>query len=260
MKAKTALIFPDPHFAPKGCPAGGVDPKAESVARQAIAIVKPDIFVCLGDLIEGHSISHWKYQKVKRPPLEYQLADLEPELKAGNDGLDKWDQELDKVGCNARHMTWGNHDGRRLDDFLLAYPYLSDKYSADIAFKMKARGYKTYPYGEYMKLGKLRLYHGGHVNTAHVERDHAMRLGASVMFGHYHSVGYARVAHIDGPNAAWNMGCLCLLKKDFMQGKPVSWGHSLGIVHLESNGDFRVEVCDILDGVGYVYGHKVVAK
>jgi hypothetical protein len=80
------------------------------------------------------------------------------------------------------------------------------------------------------------------------------------MFGHYHSVGYARVSHIDGPKAAWNMGCLCLLKKDFLKGRPVSWGHALGIVRVEPSGKFHVTVCDIFDGVSYIEGKRVEAK
>ena len=257
---KTALILPDQHYAPPGDKAGGVDPAAESVVLQAIKIVKPDIFVNLGDVIEADSVSHYRYKKVKRPPLEYQIAALEPELKAGNDGLDRFDKALDKVGCNERHLTFGNHDGNWLNDFVTTHPYLADKYAPDAAFKTKARGYKTYEYGKMLRIGDVHYYHGGLYTGANLERDHALRLGANVVIGHHHHLGMCAVSHIDGPHACWCLGCICKLNKPFLQNRKTTWQHGFGICHYDSSGKFLMEMIHIFSGTAYVYGKRVTAK
>lgn len=260
MKPRTAFILPDQHYAPPGDKAGGVDPAAESVALQAIRIVKPDIFINLGDVIEGDSVSHFRYKKVKRPPLEYMITALLPELKAGNEGMDRFDRELDKVGCNERHLTWGNHDYNWMMDFIAMHPYLEDKYHPDIAFKLKERGYESYEYGKLLTIGNCNFYHGGLYTGINVERDHALRLGANVVIGHHHHIGMNAVSHINGPHACWCLGCICKLEKPFLQNRKTAWQHGFGICHFNSDGTFLMEVVHIFRGQAIVYGKRVVAK
>lgn len=260
MKPATAFILPDQHYAPPECKEGGVDPRAESCALQAIKIVKPDIFINLGDIIEAASISHWKYKKVKRPPLEYQLPPLDRELFYGNAGMDRFDKELDAVGCDQRWYLGGNHCWTWLDDFVQAHPYLAEKYAPPVAYKLKQRGYGWKPYGEFLHLGKLAYYHGGHWTGINHTRDHAMRLGKSVIYGHTHDAQVAKVQHLDGAKGAWSMGCISLMDKPFLRGRPTNWSHNFGIVHYNSDGTFHVEVVDIYAGECWVYGKKVAAK
>ena len=57
-----AIVTPDKH-APLH------DKKAINVVKQAIEIIKPDIYVDLGDLGEFSGCSHWQWKRKKKPPL-----------------------------------------------------------------------------------------------------------------------------------------------------------------------------------------------
>ena len=60
---KRAIVTPDKHVPLH-------DKAAISVVKQAIEIVKPDIYIDLGDLGEWGSASHWQWARKKKPPLE----------------------------------------------------------------------------------------------------------------------------------------------------------------------------------------------
>ena len=113
---KRAIVIPDQHFPIE-------DKDAISVVLQAIRIVKPDLFINLGDVGEWESVSAWKYKKIKQPPLEYQLPEVDKEIAAVNQGLDLFDDALDDIGCKERIICAGNHD-EWLDAFVDANPYL----------------------------------------------------------------------------------------------------------------------------------------
>jgi len=87
---KRAVITPDKHVPLH-------DVLATSVVRQAIEIIKPDIYIDLGDLGEWGSVSHWQWKRKKKPPVEYIIPKLEEEIESVNEFLDKIDSSLDKA-------------------------------------------------------------------------------------------------------------------------------------------------------------------
>ena len=97
MITKTAIVIPDQHFPIH-------DQKAVNCALEIIKIAKPDIFINLGDVGEWETVSAWRWRDKKQPPLEYQLPLIDEEIEAVNDGIDQFDQVLDKVGVNERHI------------------------------------------------------------------------------------------------------------------------------------------------------------
>ena len=60
---KRAIITPDKHFPLH-------DKKAIGCLTKTIEIVKPDIYVDLGDVGEWGAFSAWKFKRKKAPPLE----------------------------------------------------------------------------------------------------------------------------------------------------------------------------------------------
>ena len=74
---KRAIVIPDQHFPIH-------DESAVKVVLKAIDFVKPDIFINLGDVGEWESVSGHRYKRRKRPPLEYQLPEIDKEIKAVN--------------------------------------------------------------------------------------------------------------------------------------------------------------------------------
>ena len=71
---KRAVVCGDTHFPLH-------DQSAINCVLKAIKIVEPNIFIHLGDVGEWESCSSWKYKKIKRPPLEYILPEIEKETQ-----------------------------------------------------------------------------------------------------------------------------------------------------------------------------------
>ena len=59
---KRVVVTPDKH-------APIHDRAAINVVKKSIEIVKPDIYVDLGDLGEWGSVSHWQWKRKKKPPV-----------------------------------------------------------------------------------------------------------------------------------------------------------------------------------------------
>ena len=84
------VIFPDLHFPYH-------DEKAFRCGLEILKYVNPTGFLLLGDTVEGESVSHWKWAKKKRPPLEYQLPEINQEIKEVNKSWDELDEVLDNI-------------------------------------------------------------------------------------------------------------------------------------------------------------------
>ena len=70
---KRAIVTPDKHVPLH-------DKKACNVVLKAIEIVKPDIYIDLGDLGEWASVSHWQWKRKKKPPVEYIIPKVEKDI------------------------------------------------------------------------------------------------------------------------------------------------------------------------------------
>ena len=89
---KRAIVTPDKHFPLH-------DQKSINILCKTIEIVKPDIYIDLGDVGEWEAFSHWKYKRKKAPPLEFLIKDFDQDVKEVNVGMDYIDESLDKVKC-----------------------------------------------------------------------------------------------------------------------------------------------------------------
>jgi hypothetical protein len=259
----TWIIIPDRHHAPDNDPEGGVDPKAWSCALQGIGLIKPDGLVDLGDIGEWSSVSPWKYKRRKRPPVKDVMANLERDLTSVWRGQDQLDEAALRVGCRRKVQLQGNHE-LWIDNMIEEWQeqlgsVMRAGMSTQGLLELKQRKYAYVPYGDYIKLGDLFLYHGGHFNSQKYHAaQHLRELSASVMYGHYHDYQVAKTGLLGkGLHAAWSIGFLGKPRKPFMRGKPTNWSHNFAIVHVERNGHFHVEIVEIFDGVCYVQGKKV---
>lgn len=250
-KPKLAVVIPDQHFPIH-------DEAAVNCVLEAIKIIKPDTFINLGDVGEFTSCSAWKWKDKKCPPLEYQLPFIEEDIRAVNEGLDLFDNALDKVNCNNKFMLEGNHDDWT-NRFVEKYPYM-----AHIAFKnscrIKERGYKFYSFNHPLKIGKLNFIHGAYATTYHAKK-HLEAYGSNILYGHTHDVQRHSLTKLDsGTIGAWSMGCLKDMspgKNRWLKGRLHNWNHAFGIITWMSNGNFQVEVIEIQKGVCFVWGNEI---
>ena len=245
---KRYIVTPDKHFPLH-------DPKAISIVKQAIEIIKPDGYIDLGDAGEFSSVAHWQWKKKKRPPLEYQLPYIYKELEQINEGLDLIDESLDKANVKEKHFTEGNHEDW-LTRFVEENPYLDDL-SVPTALKLDSRGYKFHPIGKFLKIGKLNYYHGHHYAGIQHTRNHLIRLGANVVYGHHHDIQQSSVTHLDGSKSAWSIGCLKDMtgeKNKWLGNRQHNWSHGFAIVDYYNKGAFTVHVVNIVNGYTSLWG------
>jgi len=251
---KRVIVTPDKHVPLH-------DILATSVVRQAIEIIKPDVYIDLGDLGEWGSVSHWQWKRKKKPPVEYIIPKIEEEIKSVNEFLDLMDSSLDKAGCKKRHICAGNHD-EWLDHFVKEYPYLS-RYGFKNAIKSDERGYTYNSAGEYFKLGKMFFYHGHHFGGQYHTSNHLRKLGCNIMYGHHHSLQQDSVTHMDGPKSAWSLGCLKDMSSDknkWLGGRQHKWAHAFGVVDFFARGHFTVHIVQIVNGMASLWGELIKGK
>lgn len=250
---KRAIVIPDQHFPIH-------DQKAVEVTLKAIKIVKPDIFINLGDVGEWDSVSAWKYKKIKQPPLEYQLPLIDEEIEKVNKGIDCFDKVLKEIKCKQKYICAGNHD-MWLDYFVMKYPYMKD-YTFRKACKWDERGYKYIPYNKPLRIGKVNFIHGVYATIYHAKK-HLEAYGSNIIYGHTHDIQRHTISKLDsGTIGAWSMGCLKDMsaeKNQWLRGALTNWNHSFGIVDFYKNGNFKVEVVEIVKGVTSVWGKLINA-
>jgi len=248
---KTAMIIPDIHAPLHDVP-------ALNVVFKAIPIVKPDIVVLLGDIGELESVCHWRYAKKKRPNLEDWTPKINADIDIVNRLLDRFDDAFNDVGVQDRYFMEGNHEVW-LDNFVEEHPYLP-QYSPQIAFKLAERNYSYYPYGEYLRLGELYYYHGGHYPGQYHTMHHLIKLQANVCYAHNHGVGRASLGGLMGVHASFCIGSLKQDKNEsnkWLKGRVTNWSKAFAISHYFDDGSFRCETVDITDGRTILYGREI---
>ena len=247
---KRAIVTPDKHFPL-------ADKAAIKVLCKSIELVKPDIYIDLGDVGEWEGCSHWQWKKKKRPPLEYQLPFIERDIVDVNKGMDIIDESLDKANVKTKYMIEGNHDDW-MNRFTEEHPYLN--YTFKNVVNLKERGYKFQPIGKYLKIGKLCFYHGHHFASVHHTRNHLMKLGANIMYGHHHDIQQTSVTHMDGVKSAWSIGCLKDMTTEqnaWLGGRQHNWSHAFAIVDFYEGGHFSVYIVMIIKGMTSLWGQFI---
>ena len=250
-KLRRAIVTPDKHFPIE-------DKKAIKVVCKAIRIIKPDIYIDLGDTGEWEHFSthYWKGRNAK--PMEDLIPLLDKDVRQVNKGMNKIDRALNAVNCKERHFVQGNHEVW-LDKFVTRYPYLSH-YMTENALKLKERGYTYQPYNrkKCLKIGKLNFTHGKFVSKYHSFK-HLDVYGESIMYGHTHDLQRHTKTFAGGTISAWSLGCLKDIEndEDWLSGRLTNWNHAFAIVDFYPNGNFNVQVVEIIKGQTSLWGRQI---
>ena len=158
------------------------------------------------------------------------LNDCNDDIIDVNLGMDIIDEALDKVNCKDKHMCEGNHDNW-INEFTKRYPYA--KFAFKDVVNLKSRGYKYHPMGSHAKIGKLYFYHGHQYGGQYHAANHLRKLGCNIMYGHWHDLQHITATHMDGPKAAWSIGCLKDMRADsnaWLKNRITNWG--LSLIHI----------------------------
>lgn len=243
------LFFTDPHYPFH-------DKKAMQCVFAGIEILQPDKVICGGDLLENQSSSHWHYKRRKRPPLEYQLKEIDAELRKARKGLDELDAAIPEG--TIKILCEGNHD-KRLDYLVEENPFLEDKYSFLAASGVESRGWQVVPFGKIAGIDGMHYYHGSHVQNMHHARNHLVRFGVDVMYGDRHDIQVSSLQHATGTITAYCMGTLKDIsheKNKWLDNRPHRWSQGFATVDFIGK-DKLVTIFPIVNGKT-VIGGKVI--
>lgn len=191
--AKTArriLIVPDIH-------APVHNARAIGLMLKAMADWRPDVIVCLGDLIDCSSVSSYS-----KKPSALTLLD---EVKAANDILDS----LDALGASEKCFTVANHEQRIERTIIDKAPGLLGLADVPDLLRFRDRGWKWCDYKDYIQVGKIAYTHdmGNGGAQAHTKAKDAV--GRSTVIGHTHRMSWAADGTIhDGTRVAAMFGHL----------------------------------------------------
>ena len=247
-----AIVTPDKHFPLH-------DKKAINVVCKAIELIKPNIYIDLGDTGEWELFSNHYWKNKEKPPLEVLIPMLNKEVNQVNKGMDIIDSSLNKIDCKERHFIQGNHEVW-LDNFVYRHPYLPS-FETKSALMLDDRGYKYWPYvsTKKLKIGKLNFTHGDYVPIHHAKK-HLSAYKENIIYGHTHDLQRFTETGLGGTQSAWSLGCLKDMRSEnnkWLKGNLHNWNHAFAIVDWFKNGDFKVEVVEIIKGRTSLWG-KVI--
>lgn len=247
---RRALVTPDKHFPLH-------DQPAINAVCDAIQIVQPDVYIDLGDTGEWELFSTHHWRGIDKPPDHILIPMLDSSVEEVNEGMDQIDRALNEVGCKERHFVQGNHEVW-LDNF--AKQETRPRFYTENALKLKERGYEFHPYfrKKLLKIGKLNFAHG-HRTGMHHAKAHLMMYGESVMYGHTHDLQRYTHTALGGTISAWSLGCLKDIKtdEDWLRGNLTNWNHAFAIVDWFENGNFKVDVVEIVNGKTTLWGNII---
>ena len=239
-KPKTMLAFGDVHIPHQ-------NPRAVEVFCRAAERIRPDLIVCLGDLLDCGQFS-------KHPPT-YGVpeSDYHEDLKVANAIFDR----LQRV-CRRLVMVEGNHE-YRLDRWAAltsegrgAYSMLAPRLQlarGRSAFTYVPYGSATARYPHYAINSRIIAVHGWSF-ARHATKNHLeISQGKSVIHGHTHRADSSIIQNIWAPGQiieARSGGCLCKPVPLYGTGRPVEWvnGFILGYLGRRSDTLYTIPVMD----------------
>lgn len=207
--------------------------------------LKPDGFIWNGDITDCYALSVFD----KNPLTD---AGLLKESKI----VQAYMKELEWI----RRKEWlgGNHEGRvqrylwkNAGDLALD----PNKVFKDI-FRPDRYGFNYHPYGHVIRLGSLDITHGSVVrqHSGWSGKAHFDKRGSSVLIGHTHRLGTYYKTNARGIHAAYENGCMCSLKPEYVQDP--DWQQGFAVVKVASRGTFSVQQIPIINRRLLLYGDK----
>jgi predicted phosphodiesterase len=219
----------------------------DQVLRLVIPFVqalKPHGVILNGDIVDAYPISDFDRNPADAHSLKDEAQLAGKLMERFKDVPVKW-------------WIGGNHEDRvrrylwkRAPDFEgvadLSFPQL---------FHLSDHGFKWLEYGDHLMLGKLLVTHGTMVRSVSgmSGRAHFDKYGTSVLIGHTHRLGVFYRRNVRGVHAAYENGCLCSLKPEYITHP--DWQQGFAVVHVdEANGFFNVQQIPILERRCFFYG------
>lgn len=212
------------------------DQRAVAVLERFIDDFRPDVNVCLGDLLNMSSVSTFPSEE------EYTLRD-----------------EYDSAGYlldRLRPDVWllGNHEERAWRPGAVN-PKHRDLLDPTAYLRSAARGITVFPYDSSRpyRLNDLSFVHGFYHNK-HAAMAHAQAYG-NVVFAHTHRIQTFRLPSADR-RMGWNCGCLLDLRRVQYNKRngPGGWANGFAYGFAAATGEVWCSVVEVVDGRAWIDG------
>ena len=240
------LILTDSYFPEE-------DKPSINCVYKTIKKIRPDGITLAGDIGNWDTFS--RHSRFSPPKCHWTDSQFLENSQHEYDSINLFLDTIDKLVPKARkRFLWGNHENW-VDDFIAeSKKSRAPQFDITERLMLKERGYTTYPYGEIVSLGKLRITHGLYTTQNH-SKKHVEMMGRSILYGHCHDIQVcSKTTPENISHMAWCIGCLCNLNPDYLRGKPQNWNHGFAIVYLHPDSMFQVDVKRITKGKVMVQG------
>lgn len=223
------------------------DPDVEALSLDFIKFHKPDTIHLLGDIMDFYSLSRFDKDPSK-------ILCLQDDI----DATVEYFERLRSITNVPIIYSQGNHEARYQRFLWSRAAELSNLQNMRFESLVKLDQFKIKwvtdrnPY----KVGKLLFTHGDLVRkwSGATARGHYEKYGCSVIHGHTHRMGAFYHSTMSGTYGAWENGCLCSLKPEYMIGP--DWQNGWSVVWF-SGAYFHVEQV-VIANKQYVYHGSMV--
>lgn len=210
--------------------------------------LQPYGFIWNGDIVDNHSLSEFSKDPLNKPDLLH-----EAEIARHYMGRIR-----DVKSIKLCYWIGGNHEDR-LRRYMWQHAsrlQLAVDQTFESVFDTKRYRFIYRPYGYTHALGSLDVTHGSIVRAASggSAKAHFDKRGGSVIIGHTHRLGSYYRTNSKGTHVAYENGCLCSLKPEWVQDP--DWQQGWAVVHVGDDGMFNIQQIPVIDRHTIFYGAK----
>jgi hypothetical protein len=252
-KLYTSIHYGDVHFPFQ-------DDAALAVLHETIALLKPNMIVCHGDLLDCYAISKYEKDIFRRPSLANEILQAQDHFR-----------HINSLAPRARKLFLkGNHEDRLQREIrrmaakpealeILRLPGVAGAMTWPELLELQRLGWE-YHDRRTLLFDRLVLKHGSKVRphgaySAKAEYEHYRKSGIS---GHTHRRGVHEARDYNGTHAWWEHGCLCNIDPEYTEDPNWQQGF-LVVTWSDDRSAFGVEEVRIHDGTavfrGRLLGH-----
>jgi len=207
--------------------------------------MKPDVFVFGGDNMNMDAVDHWMedHKKVRQMEGKRVLAEYEGFKKEMLNPLEK---ALPK-GCRKIWLD-GNHEAW-MELAIDKNPNGEGYWEVENNLHLKERGWETYKYGEYAKVGKILFIHGQYTNQGHAKKTVNV-YEKNVVYGHDHAPQlFTKITPVENePHTGMALPCGCEMNPHFMRNRPHAWVNGFLVFYFTKKIFSLFPVTSIFDG------------
>lgn len=218
------------------------DKKSLGAVYKFLADFKPNKIVLTGDILDFYQLSKFDKDPARRFTIQDEIDQAYEVLKTL------------KSLCPEIHFIKGNHEDR-LRKFLWVNPSLASIKVLELSslLNLDTLGIEYHNF-EYLYKG-FRFTHGSIVrpDSGATAKAELLKYGGNMSHGHTHRVGMYLKTDSRGTIGAYEMGCLCELNPEYIDGVP-NWQQGFGVFTFDDDRFFCEQIPIIKNE--FIFGNK----